>query len=40
MFTYLTHHSWALVTGILVRSGAAILRGGAAAADPSQDDQF
>ena len=30
----------ALVTAIVVLSGAAIVRGGAAAADSNQDDQF
>ena len=29
-----------LVTAIVVLTGAAILRGGAASADPNQDDQF
>ncbi|BBY37659.1 hypothetical protein MMAN_17930 [Mycobacterium mantenii] len=33
-------HLGALVTAVLVLTGAAILRGGAAAADPNQDDQF
>lgn len=33
-------HVGTLVTAILVLSGAAILRGGAAAADSNQDDQF
>jgi hypothetical protein len=40
MFTGITGHSGALVTAIVVLTGAAILRGGAAAADPNQDDQF
>lgn len=40
--TGITRHSHVgtLVTAILVLSGAAILRGGAAAADSNQDDQF
>ncbi|ORA11906.1 DUF732 domain-containing protein [Mycobacterium arosiense] len=33
-------HFGTLVTAVLVLTGAAILRGGAAAADPNQDDQF
>jgi len=33
-------HLGTLATAILVLTGAAILRGGAAAADPNQDDQF
>jgi Protein of unknown function (DUF732) len=40
MFTGITTHAGFLVTAILVLTGAAILRGGAAAADPNQDDQF
>ena len=40
MFTGITGHSGALITAIVVLTGAAILRGGAAAADPNQDDQF
>jgi uncharacterized membrane protein YgcG len=40
MFTGITGHSGALVTTVAALTGAAILRGGAAAADPNQDDQF
>ncbi|HWF70617.1 MAG TPA: DUF732 domain-containing protein [Mycobacterium sp.] len=40
MFTGITTHAGSLVTAIVVLTGAAILRGGAASADPSQDDQF
>jgi uncharacterized membrane protein YgcG len=40
MFTGITTHAGSLVTAIVVLSGAGILRGGAAAADPNQDDQF
>jgi uncharacterized membrane protein YgcG len=40
MFTGITSRSGTLVTAIVVLTGAAILRGGAAAADPNQDDQF
>jgi uncharacterized membrane protein YgcG len=40
MFTGTTSHSGALVTTIVVLTGTAILRGGAAAADSNQDDQF
>jgi hypothetical protein len=40
MFTGITGHSGALITAIVVLTGAAILGGGAAAADPNQDDQF
>lgn len=40
MFTGTTSHAGALVTAVVVLTGAAILSGGAAAADPSQDDQF
>ena len=40
MFTGITSHAGALVSAIVVLTGAAILRGGAAAADPNQDDQF
>ncbi len=40
MFTGTTTHAGSLVTAIVVLTGAAILRGGAAAADPNQDDQF
>jgi uncharacterized membrane protein YgcG len=40
MFTGITTHAGSLVTAIVVLTGAAILHGGAAAADPNQDDQF
>ena len=40
MFTGITTHAGSLVTAIVVLTGAAILRGGAASADPNQDDQF
>ncbi len=40
MFTRITTHAGTLVTAIVVLTGAAILRGGAASADPNQDDQF
>jgi hypothetical protein len=40
MFTGTTTHAGYLVTAIVVLTGAAILRGGAASADPNQDDQF
>ena len=40
MFTSITSRAGALVTAIVVLSGGAILRGGAAAADPDPDDQF
>ena len=40
MFTGITAHAGSLVTAIVVLIGAAILRGGAASADPNQDDQF
>jgi hypothetical protein len=36
----ITTHTGSLVAAILVLTGAAILRGGAASADPSQDDRF
>jgi uncharacterized membrane protein YgcG len=39
-FTGITSHAGALVTAIVVLTGAAILRGGAAAADSNQDDKF
>jgi hypothetical protein len=39
MFTGTTHASYP-VTAFVVLTGAAILGGGAASADPSQDDQF
>jgi uncharacterized membrane protein YgcG len=40
MFTGITGQSGALVTTVVALTGAAILHGGAAAADPNQDDQF
>ena len=40
MFTGITAHAGYLATAIVVLTGAAILRGGAASADPNQDDQF
>jgi hypothetical protein len=40
MFTGTTSHSGALISAIAVLTGAAILRGAAAAADSNQDDQF
>ena len=40
MSTRITTHVGALVTALAVITGTAILRGGAAAADPDQDDQF
>ncbi|OBA77190.1 hypothetical protein A5641_18250 [Mycobacterium sp. 1554424.7] len=40
MFTGTTGRSGALITAIVVLTGAAIMRGGAAIADPSQDDRF
>ena len=40
MFTGTISHSGALVTAIVVLTGAAFLRGGAAVADSNQDDQF
>jgi hypothetical protein len=40
MFTGITTPAGSLVVAIVVLTGAAILRGGAAAADPNQDDQF
>ena len=40
MFTEIITHAGSLVTAIVVLTGGAILRGGAAAADPNQDDQF
>ncbi|OBK45506.1 DUF732 domain-containing protein [Mycobacterium sp. 1081908.1] len=40
MFTGTISHSGALVSAIVVLTGAAILRGGAAVADSTQDDQF
>jgi uncharacterized membrane protein YgcG len=40
MFTGITSQVGALVTAIVVLTGGAILRDGAAAADPNQDEQF
>ncbi|KAA1244887.1 DUF732 domain-containing protein, partial [Mycobacterium simiae] len=40
MFTGIAHHMGTLVSAITVLTGAAILSGGAAAADPNQDEQF
>src|SRR6201993_613359 len=40
MFTGITTHAGYPVTAFVVLTGAAILRGGAASADPNQDDQF
>jgi hypothetical protein len=40
MFTGISTYAGFLVTAIVVLTGAAILHGGAAAADPNQDDQF
>jgi uncharacterized membrane protein YgcG len=40
MFTGTISHSGALVTAVVVLTGAAILRGGAAIAETGQDDQF
>jgi Protein of unknown function (DUF732) len=40
MFTGITTHAGFLRTAIVVLTGATILRGGAASADPNQDDQF
>ncbi|ORW97159.1 hypothetical protein AWB92_04695 [Mycobacterium sp. IEC1808] len=40
MFTGPTGRSGALITAVAVLTGAAIVRGGAAIADPSQDDRF
>jgi hypothetical protein len=40
MFTGITTHAGSLVTAVVVLTGAAILHGGAASADPNQDDQF
>jgi uncharacterized membrane protein YgcG len=39
-FTGITSHAGALVTAIVLLTGAAILRGGAAVADSNQDEQF
>jgi hypothetical protein len=40
MLTGITTYAGCLVTGIVVLTGAAILRSGAALADPNQDDEF
>lgn len=40
MFTGITTHAGSLVAATMVLTGVAILRGGAAVADPNQDDQF
>jgi hypothetical protein len=40
MFTGITTHAGSLVTAIVALTGAAILQGGAAAADSNQDNQF
>src|SRR5271170_246407 len=40
MFSGIARHARALVTATAVLTGAAILAGGTAAADPSQDDKF
>jgi hypothetical protein len=40
MFTGITRHAGALVTAVVVLTGATILSCGAAVADPNQDDQF
>ena len=41
MFTGITAHAGSAVTAVIVAlTGTAILRGGAASADPNQDDQF
>jgi uncharacterized protein DUF732 len=40
MSTGITTHAGFLVTATVVLTGAAILCGGAASADPNQDDQF
>jgi uncharacterized protein DUF732 len=40
MFTGIPSHTGALVAAFVLLSGTAILRGGAAAADSNQDDQF
>ncbi|GLB86581.1 hypothetical protein SRL2020226_59410 [Mycobacterium kiyosense] len=40
MFAGTISHAGALITAIVVLNGTAILRGGEAAADPNQDDQF
>jgi hypothetical protein len=40
MFTGITSHGGALITAIMVLTGAAVLHGGAARADPDQDQKF
>jgi uncharacterized membrane protein YgcG len=40
MFSSITGHAGALAAGVVVLAGAAILPGGAAAADPNQDNKF
>ncbi|BBY03554.1 DUF732 domain-containing protein [Mycobacterium seoulense] len=40
MFTGITSHGSALLASIVLLTGGAIVRDGAAAADPSQDEQF
>jgi hypothetical protein len=40
MFTGTTRHGGVLITAIVVLTGAAILQGGAATADPDQDQKF
>jgi Protein of unknown function (DUF732) len=40
MFTGITTHAGSLITAVMLLTGAAVLRGGAASADSSQDDQF
>ena len=40
MFTHITGYTGALITAIVMLTGGEILRGGAAAADSNQDQQF
>lgn len=40
MSTGITIHTGSRVTAIVALTGAAILQGGTASADPNQDDQF
>jgi hypothetical protein len=40
MFIRITTHAGPLVAAVLALTGAAILRGGAASADPNEDDRF
>jgi Protein of unknown function (DUF732) len=40
MFTGISSHGGALIAAIVVLTGAAILAGGAATADPDQDQKF